>query len=84
MSGPHQLRIAQATLFVVRRGAVLARDSLVPDVAKAGSGPTIAVPVLLAQAVVHTIVHWSNHPRTYFCLVFFRGGVEAFDFLLSI
>lgn len=65
---PHQLWVAKTTLFIVRRGAFLTGNALIAHVAETGAGPSIAVPVLLTQTVVHTIVDRSNHPRAYFCV----------------
>ena len=72
MPTAHQLWVAKTTLFIVRRGAVLAGYALIAHVAETGAGPSVTVSVLLTQTVVHPIVHRSNHPRAYFCI---SGGV---------
>lgn len=81
---PYQLRVTQTTLCVVCRGAILAGDALISHVAEAGAGPSITVPVLLSQTVVHAIVHRPNHPRAYFCILGFRGRVVNIQQLLDI
>lgn len=48
-------------------GAVLAGDALVPRVTKARSGAAIAVPIILSQTIVESIVRGANHARA--CLL---------------
>lgn len=60
----------------------MAGNALIPHVAEASARPSIAVPMLLPQTVIHAIVHRPDHPRANFCVLGFE--VWVYGWVLGI